>query len=215
LPDAATCIVPDEKPPGNFNPPAIGGSYIDPNFGSMVRVLAGPYALHGYSAPNALNANNTYAILADKEGTIMVDVAKATTIYRPNISQEGAMWDAVDPNIVYSVNGAAVVKHDVRTHQTSVMVDYTKPPFNLKSIRTGGSSDTSKDNWIPFYSPNDQTACTLDVNTMKTYCGKYDAASVGLKVAGDAIFVAKGPDRTTGKRYVILAAAPAAVIYSP
>jgi len=26
LPDAATCIVPDEKPPGNFNPPAIGDS---------------------------------------------------------------------------------------------------------------------------------------------------------------------------------------------
>src|ERR1700730_10578291 len=38
-PDPAVCTVPDEKPPGSFTPPAVGASYVDPNFGGNVKVL--------------------------------------------------------------------------------------------------------------------------------------------------------------------------------
>lgn len=215
LPDAAVCTVPGERPPGDFAPPSPGESYTDPNFGAKIRILAGPYALHGYSSPSALNATNEFALLTDKESPIMVDVRTTATMYRAPISFEGSMWDAVDPYLIYAVTRTSIVQHDIRTRQNTTLIDYTQPPFNFKYIRTGASSDTSKDNWIPFYAPDDYTACTLDLNTAQTYCGKYDPDSIGgLKVGADAIFISRGPDSTTGKRYVIVAAYPAAVVFS-
>ena len=44
-PDAALCTVPGEAPPGNFTPPAVGGSYVDANFGASVKVITGPGGL--------------------------------------------------------------------------------------------------------------------------------------------------------------------------
>src|SRR5258708_2026869 len=74
LPDEAICVVPDEKPPGNFTPPAAGQSYVDPNFGAKVRILTNPQTLHGYSTPSAISAHNRYALVGAGNERLIIDV---------------------------------------------------------------------------------------------------------------------------------------------
>src|SRR5437773_11881408 len=71
-PDAALCTVPNEAPPGNFKPPGVGGSYVDPNFGATVKALTGPGVYHTYSANNPLSAKNTYLMTYPSSGTFDV-----------------------------------------------------------------------------------------------------------------------------------------------
>src|SRR5215831_3863026 len=67
LPDLATCLVADERPPEMFEPPAVGRSYTDGNFGARVTVLSRPGVLHGYSSPTAITVGNR-SVLVGKSG---------------------------------------------------------------------------------------------------------------------------------------------------
>src|SRR5207248_5287558 len=113
-PDAATCVVLDERPPGGFVPPKPGGTYIDPNFGARVRVLTAPSSTHGYSGPSPLSANNTYALLQTTEGYRVVEVATGKSVAPMPTTMEGTFWDPVDEESFYYVSGAKIMKFNWR-----------------------------------------------------------------------------------------------------
>ena len=48
-PDAALCTVPNETPLGTLPLPAVGGTYVDGNFGATVKLISSFSTNHGYS----------------------------------------------------------------------------------------------------------------------------------------------------------------------
>src|SRR6476620_11467969 len=65
--DLNRCTLPGETPFSTFSVPAVGSSYIDANFGSIITILAsfkdsGPGAVHGYYSPSAFSASGKYAL---------------------------------------------------------------------------------------------------------------------------------------------------------
>lgn len=213
--DQATCTVPDEKPPGAFVPPRLGGSYVDPNFGALVRVIAPPRSVHSYSTPSAVSAQNKYVLVNMDGGWSVVSPVSGKVLHRNIPVVEGSMWDARDPEILYFISGTTVNKYTLTTGKTSTLVDYAKTTPRFASITAGGAGDTSKDNWISFYAPQEKIVCALDLNTVKTYCGSFqNVGRVTLDPSGRGTLIAKGVDRPTGKRYIMLVAYPTMAFFS-
>ena len=120
-----------------------------------------------------------------------------------------------DDEVYYYFQCASIFKHDLRSNKSSVLIDYSKEPEQFHEIVRGGTGDTSKDNWISFWAPDDKTICALDIGHRKTYCTDYADSQRNLAY-GDVDFtlISKGPDRTSGKRYVMLIAPPAMGVFS-
>src|SRR2546421_11460817 len=59
-PDAALCTVPNETPLAKFPVPAVGGTYIDGNFGATVKLVTSFSSNHGYATPTAFSASGKY-----------------------------------------------------------------------------------------------------------------------------------------------------------
>ena len=200
-PDPAMCQVPDEKPPGNFQPPAPGGSYADPNFGASVKVVTGPGVYHTYSANNPLSAKSKYLMTFLSNGTFnVIDVVTGQVAFAKVNANQDFFWDSYVDSIYYYPNGAAFIKHDLQSGTESTIIDYAKDGHGFTQIKRGGTTGSSKDNWISFYAPNEKQVCVLDLNTVKTYCADYGGGSI------DYTLDSKGVDKASGKRYVILVA---------
>lgn len=214
-PDAATCTVPDERPTGTFEPPPQGGTYVDPNFGAKVRILGPVRSLHGYSTPSSFSAHNKYALVSIDGVTSIVEVATGRVHSRPQISVEGPMWDAADEQVLYHVAGATVRKYDLRSQNSTVLVDYSGAPYRFTNISTGSIADTTKDNWFAFLAPAERSICALDLKTQRTYCATYSQPYGGVtpNPGNGGALMSKGVDSATGKRYVVLEARPV-VVYS-
>lgn len=215
-PDAATCVVPDEKPPGGFVPPQPGGSYIDPTFGARVRVLTAPFSTHGYAGPSPLSANNSYALLQTTAGFSVVEVATGKIVAPMPTTMEGTFWDPVDEESFYYVAGSSIIKFNWRTQKPATVIDYSKAPYNFSVVKNGFRNDASRDNWIGIFAPNQSTVCAADLIAAKSYCSKYDASVVGmaLDASNAGVMMAKGIDRASGKRYIILNTYPTFAIFS-
>jgi hypothetical protein len=202
--------------PGIFGPPQAGASYVDPNFGGRVRVMTAAPIYHTYATPSPLSAHRKYLMGYLDDGTWeIVDVATTRVLFRRNPCNQSYFWDANDDEVYYYLQGAAILKHDLRINKSSVLIDYSKTPEQFHEIVHGGTGDTSKDNWISFWAPDDKTICALDLNHMKTYCADYADSQRNLAY-GDVDFtlISKGTDRTSGKRYVMLIAPPAMGVFS-
>jgi uncharacterized protein (TIGR03437 family) len=206
-PDPAMCQVPDEKPPGNFQPPAPGGSYADPNFGASVKVVTGSGVYHTYSANNPLSAKSKYLMTYLTNGTFnVVEVATAQVAFTRVSANQDFFWDSyVDP-VYYYPNGAAFIKHDLQSGLESTVIDYAKDGHKFTLIKRGGTTGSSKDNWISFFAPNEKQVCVLDLNTVKTYCEDYGSVPGQPYGTIDYTLDSKGVDKASGKRYVILVA---------
>src|SRR5205823_5111282 len=70
--NAARCTVPGEGAAGKSTPPRSGKSYVDPNFGAVVRVLGRAPSVHGYSTPSPLSADNHYALISEWDTPMIV-----------------------------------------------------------------------------------------------------------------------------------------------
>jgi uncharacterized protein (TIGR03437 family) len=222
-PDLAKCDVPGERPPGDFVPPRRGGSYIDPNFGALVRVISDPVSVHSYSTPSAINADDRYVLLNQSEratgsgGWSVVSLRTGDVISSGVPANWSTMWDAVDPEVFYTIldDDRKVSKYDLRTKRATVVADYSRGPLQFAHITDGGAGDTSKDNWLSFYAPQEKKVCALDLNTAKTYCASYEnLGSIAPDPTNRGTLISKGIDSVTHKRYVMLVAAPAMAIFS-
>lgn len=215
--DEATCEVPDERPPGSFRPPLRNESYVDPNFGATVRVITDPPAVHAYSYPSAISAQNKYVLVSRRDNWTAVSPVDGKIIREnlPANERLGTMWDAIDPETLYILQKQSVQRYNVRTGKTQTVANYAKGPIRFSSITNGGASDTSRDNWISFFAPDEREVCALDLNTGATYCSSFDRLGrVFLNPNGKGTLIAKGIDRPTGKRYVVLVAAPTMAVFS-
>jgi len=200
-PDLATCTVPEEKPPGNFQPSAPGGSYADPNFGASVKVVTGSGVYHTYSANNPLSAKNKYLMTYLTNGTFnVVDVATGRFAFTRVNANENFFWDSYIDSIYYYPSGAAVIKHDLQSGMESTVIDYGKDGHGFTQVVRGSTTGSSKDNWISFFAPNEKQVCVLDLNTVKTYCADWGGGTI------DYTLDSKGVDEASGKRYVIVVA---------
>jgi hypothetical protein len=202
--------------PGLIGPPEPGDSYVDPNFGGRVRILTGANIHHSYSTPSPLSAHNKYLMSWPDNGTWdIVDVAAARVAFRRVPANQSYFWDALDDEIFYYLQGAAIFKHDLRTNKSTQLIDYAKQPEQFHTIVRGGTGDTSKDNWITFWAPDDKFVCALDLSHLKTYCADYADSQRNLPYgAVDFTLITKGVDRTSGKRYVMMVAPPAMGVFS-
>ncbi len=218
LPDPATCVVPNERPPGRFQPPEVGTSYVDPNFGARVTVLTGPGALHGYSSPSAITARNRMVLVGKSGENQMVDLNTGSVLVR-NVKAplEGTILDAQDDAVAYAVgpaeNHAAILRYDLATGKKTVLADFSKAPYRFSSITVGGTGEGSKDNWLPLSAPEQQQLCAYSVAARKAYCADLKSVPGGpFKV--DFPTMSKGVDKTSGKRYVVAVANPAMLTFS-
>jgi hypothetical protein len=193
----ALCTVEDERPAGNFDPPARGGSYIDPNFGGEVRIIGGRGSVHGYSSPSPVSASGRLVLLANAdEAPSVVRVEDGGVVYSGlPIPFEGTMWDAVDDRFLYFPRGATVVRYNLETRERETVADFSA---QFTRITTGATGELSKDNWIAFHAPAERQTCAADLmaQPVTAYCAE-TSQSV------DFVTMAKGIDRTTGKRYVV------------
>jgi hypothetical protein len=213
FPDADTCTVPEEWP-NPMVPPARGGSYKDPNFGATIHIIADPGCTHAYSTPSAISAANTHALIWCGDGVHVIDPRTGNELWRPPYHDRSARWDARDDAVYYFMKGPLMQRVNVATRQVSTLVDYSKDPHHFTLIQSGGTGDMSKDNWNVFWAPNEHQLCALDTDHVRTYCADYTRIP-GPPITGiDFSMIAKGIDRPTGKRYVLLIAMPAMAAFS-
>jgi len=213
FPDADTCVVPEEWP-SPMKPPARGEAYRDPNFGATIRVLSDPDCAHAYSTPSAISAGNSYVLVWCSNGPRVLDARTGRELYKPPAHDRSARWDARNDSFYYFMEGSRIQRVDVASHKVSTLIDYASGSRRLTSIQSGGTGDTSKDNWLPFWAPNEHQVCALDIDQLQTYCADYSRI-LGLPVGFiDFTLIAKGVDRPTGKRYVILVCVPSLAVFS-
>ncbi len=210
-PDAALCNPLDQSPLGKFVSPTPGATYVDPNFGANVKVITGPGIHHTYSTPNPLSANNTYLMAFPADGTFdILATATGKAVARRVDGNQNFFWDANDDEAYYTLDGAAIFKHEVKRKKRTKVVDYGKAPHKFAGINRGGTGDTSKDNWISFFADNEKQVCAFDITKVKTYCADYGKVPGPPYGKIDYSLITKGTDKTSGKRYVILVSAGSA-----
>lgn len=201
-PDPALCTVPDEKPPGAFQPPPIGGSYVDPNFGGTVRIMGPPDYVHTYSNNNPLSAHNKYLMAFSDGAFFVIDVATHRFVYSRIPGNQDFFWDSYDDEVYYYPAGSRFIRHNLHSGKETTVVDYARGSHRFTLLKRGGTTASSKDNWISFYAPNEQQVCALDIGSAQTYCASYAGVYPGI----DYVLDAKGVDKASGKRYVIVVA---------
>lgn len=214
--DTAICTVTHEKPPGDFTPPKAGETYTDENFGATVRILTDPVYRHEYSTPSPISAHNRHVFVVNKSDQLFVvdaDTAKMGAQIEGDVNK-GVFWDGGDDDVYYAIDGARILKHDLRTHKAAVLVDYSRPPYSFNSIDTGGTGDSTRDNWIAFWAKDQRQICALDLNKIKTYCASYAQLPGPALQFIDFTLMSKGADAMSGKRYVLLMANPAMAVFS-
>ena len=142
----------------------------------------------------------------------MTTGAIAYDVYR--LPAAAHVWDAV--MTTHTISSSARKSSNTRfsTNTDTVVVDYGG---RFTNINSGGSSETSKDNWLSFWAEQEHNVCAVDLNTARTYCADYQAANPDNRRGWDFIdysMITKGVDSVTGKRYVFLMASPALGAYS-
>ena len=211
------CAIPSELPLGTFQAPSPGGSFVDPNFGGTVRVLTSSPYIHPYSLPSPFSAHARYLHILQRDTfrSSMIDLATGAFAF-DGVPFAGAahVWDAYNDDLYYLIVGPQIIRHSLSANTDTVVADYTG---RFSFINSGGSSETSKDNWMSFWAEREHTVCAIDLNTAKTYCADYQAANPSNRMPWgfiDYSLIAKGVDSVTGKRYVFLMADPALGAYS-
>lgn len=214
--DAAVCTVAGEKPLGDFQPPKTGSSYIDPNFGASIKLLTEPVFRHEYSTPSPISAHNKRAFVVNKSDQLFA-VETGTAKMGPQLDgdvNKGVFWDADNDDVYYALRGSQVVKYDLATRKSTVLMDYSRPPFGFTSLDTGGTGDSTRDNWIAFWAKDQREVCALDMNNIKSYCSSYAQLPGPALEFIDFTLMSKGVDSGSGKRYVLLMANPSMAVFS-
>lgn len=202
--DDAVCLVPDQRPPGDFTPPAKGGSYVDPNFGKRVLIPYDGGYLSTYSTPAALSATGKYVALAEQGFNHLVEVSTGSLARVVVPSQDWGFWWSADSDDTYYrlgwSNGDVIVRGSVATGAEAVVLD---PGQGITEIRTGGTGDPSRDHWLPFWSRPEGKVCAAPLDGSNLlYC---TSSIPGVDVNNiDFVLISKGIDSVSLKRYLIV-----------
>lgn len=180
-----------------------------------MKVLTRAGVYHTYSNNNPLSAHNRYLMTFLVNGGFdVVDPATAQVVFPHVSANQDFVWDSYQDSVYYYPRGAAVIRHDLATGSETTVVDYAQDGHGFSRITRGGTTATSKDNWVSFYAPNEKQLCALDLTAKATYCTDYGKAAGQPIGSIDYMLDSKGVDRTTGKRYVIAITGGSPAFYS-
>lgn len=222
-----SCDLSNFNPVGNFVPPARGGSYTDPHFGANITIVGDSGYTNAYGGPSSVSAHNKYVLtrnwwtfnpqLVDPQGNII----KVYLSYDNSAGFAGGVdvWDAYNDSIMYGLRGNLLYKFNVITQHAEIFIDYGKSPYNIKGCNTGGTGDATKDNYYAFFSDSSHVLCVVNLNTKKTYIRDYDLDAGTDGWPGgfgeiDWVDVARGWDKVSGKRYMMVVTQTKMGIYS-
>jgi hypothetical protein len=193
--------------------PAPGVTYTDQTFGGQVRIFAGPDVYHTYSTPSPVSEGNKYLLTYTSMGRFDVRLFATGAMVRQGVAvNQGYAWDANDPETLYYNSGNAIRKYNVTT---DVHADVKSFSGTYGDLRRGGTGDTSKDNWLPFWDASAQDVCVINLGSAATYCAHYaDAPGLPAGYNVDYVLTSKGVDAVSGKRYVIVAGGPRNIVYA-
>ena len=131
--------------------PSPGGSFVDPNFGGTVRVLTTSPYIHPYSLPSPFSAHAKYLQILQRDTfrSSMIDLASGAFAYDGvPFAGAGHVWDAYNDDLYYRIAGTQIIRHSLSANSDTVVADYAG---RFTFINSGGSSETSKDNWMSFW----------------------------------------------------------------
>lgn len=199
--DLDTCIS-GFVPGSTFSMPAIGSTYIDPNFGGVLRRISNaPRNNDTDSTVSGWNSNNTLVVTADFGGKcFMTDPNTGADVYS-GVPCPTA-WDASDPASYYYLFHSTIHKVTLRAPPSSVSdVVWYAYTNSAAQITTGGDGDTSADNWISFWADADNILGIINLNNPSQVV----FANLGTLpwFHFRTCAVSKGVDAVTGKRYII------------
>lgn len=196
----------------------LGGRLVDFNFGGTAVALTPPDQtfVHGYSLPSPLSATNRYVGVTDTDGRHWaLDRTSGAHIRIPGDSA-APMWDTSDDDVLYYL---APTRTQILKHSVSSGVDTVAAEFAgiAQHINNGGSTHNSSDGWTSVWSEPDHLVCAVSLANGAHYCADYLAP----EVRADAVpfnfidySVITDIDLGTGKRYVLLMAAPSLAVWS-
>src|SRR5262249_20894072 len=149
------------------------------------------------------------------------DASSGAVLYRKrpgNVTADTIRWDAFSDDFYYYFQGARIMRHQISLNKTEIYIDYaTDSRFLFTSITGGGTRGTSKDNWLGFWAPKQNSICTVNLQAKATYCANYldpqVVGGVGVDFV-DYVLMSKGVDSVSGKRYVLLMSSPALALFS-
>jgi hypothetical protein len=235
--DLNTCTIPGEVPLGAFSIPAVGSSYIDPNFGTPVTVLSrndiqGP-SLTSYATPSAWSATGKYASIAVNTATTIIDPTNGTVIRGPGssppapgfVTGDTLQWDKSNDDYYYYFSSPAkLMRASVATGLSTQLIDFTTLGLGITNVGTNPHGDISDDNWLGCFSSGSGPMLAIAVNLNNLHIYTIDAtilhgsfSAMGLLGKGTpsngTVIISKGRDSVSGKRYVLAVTYPV-VIYS-
>ena len=162
-----------------------------------MRILTGSPYVHSYSQPTPVSAHNRYIGIRGKDSgrASILDFATGRYVYDPVPFSDAWVWDAYSRRYSLPDQGTRILKTTLSTNQETVLVDYSQAAQHFTRLDSGGSTDTSKDNWLAFWAPTEHQVCAVDLNTVHTYCADYMAAEATSHIGldwFDYVMVSKG-----------------------
>jgi hypothetical protein len=189
---------------------APGTTFTDYTHGGAVTILTTAGNVHDYSTPIPISNTAKYLLTANlTNGTHSIWNVATQALVHSVFAYNNAWWDPNDDEKLYWMDATKLFRHDVLLNTDTVLIDYTGTYANIKR---GGTGDSSKDNWIPFWDPDVTKVCAVDVAHLATYCVNYSGDNPPGGI--DYVLIAKGVDVVSGKRYVIVVGGPANLVYS-
>jgi hypothetical protein len=168
-----------------FNPPAAGGSYVDPAFGSSVKrisaartttssLTAGSLGLvtNEYATMSPFNKDNSRLILQHDSYTGLYDGNGTFIKDLPYVVSAGSepRWSKTDPAILYFVNGNQLKQIDVNSGSQTVIHAFTE----YGTITGKGESDISEDGKHFVFAGDSRYVFIFDITT-RTKSPVFDA----------------------------------------
>lgn len=220
---ADTCTITDQRPTSTAIPPlANGATFVDPQFGGVMRRVSLNYSDVAYSNVRAISADNT-RVMADSFGfTYIYSMANGSVLFGPlpaAVRQDRASWDGVSSDIIWYFEGPSIKSYTLSTGQSFTHATYSsvvgaRPSFS--SLWAGGTGDATSDNWWAF---SEQGAtnqyCAVNLNGLlpanqesQTYC---------IVTTGDTFsdfMLISHVDAATKKRYMLTMTEPLMRVYS-
>lgn len=223
---AAECTLTNERPTSTaFSIPSAGGTYVDPQFGHTVRRVTAAGQNIQYGALSAFNSDATMVLTSSTAGAVNAyTVATGTVAYSsiPSVNINFAAWSSTDPSVVWFMDGGTIKYRNLSTSTTTTAADYTSSSGGrpaMSSITMGGTVDITDDGWWAFRDAGSFSGyvCAVNLNGLttgnqesKTFC----ASMSGLSLTDIDFTQVTQVDSESGKRYVVVIAAPSAHVWS-
>jgi hypothetical protein len=228
--DLDLCAITNVRPGGAFNPPGPGSTYVDPNFGGVVKTLIGqdssgnPRLLPADAVISSTNLDNSMIITEAANGYgFITSSATGADLYN-NVPIGSNQWSRLHANRFYYSSGLTWHQVDLITPgacnvpancRDQVIYTYTGTAGS-NSITGGGDNEISKDDWTCFYSTPDQKVALINLaEPSQVFFGNFPAAPFNPRLCNASF----GQDVESGKRYVVVQTFPgrnqgAAELYS-